>query len=397
MKRIFERAMVAILVLGTVFLTACSDEDNGDKQADSSGVSTSLLVATDRHEAGEGNNLAVAVQMAVSRFDAVTPSVVLLGGDYVGRGPDRGETGQPAFTLADLRKEIYRTLSPVATDVLFTYGSHDQACVDGYQAFFSGPRRCNGYYVYGISYAQMVFDTDSLTRVAVALYEEQENAEGEGGADSMPENEESKETPSEPAGGEGGGGNPSGLPPEPKGGVRAYNGIDVVDPFGISAESATARFTSWVSTLTDNAPIVVMSHVPMHAHRNDNPGGASWFDALSRAAEKHDIIFFFGHNHSLEERGDSLDQYCYLLTAGDSIDIQGNGVQGVERKKLNFTYANAGYLKLGRCTLVTFSDTDGDGCHDKAELRRFNVLGDVDSRFGMTDKRNPYTLKLQSR
>ncbi len=59
--------MAVAIVVGAVFPTACSDEDNGDKQADSSGVSTSLLVATDRHEAGEGNNLAVAVQMAVSR------------------------------------------------------------------------------------------------------------------------------------------------------------------------------------------------------------------------------------------------------------------------------------------------------------------------------------------
>jgi len=38
--------MAVAIVVGAVFPTACSDEDNGDKQADSSGVSTSLLVAT---------------------------------------------------------------------------------------------------------------------------------------------------------------------------------------------------------------------------------------------------------------------------------------------------------------------------------------------------------------
>jgi hypothetical protein len=168
----------------------------------------------------------------------------------------------------------------------------------------------------------------------------------------------------------------------------------VTDPFGASAESAAASFTSWVSTLSNHEPIVVMSHVPMHAHRGDNPGGIYWFEALSRAAETHDIIFFFGHNHSLEERGDSLDQNFYLLTAGDSISIQGNQLQGVQRRQLGFTYANAGYLKLGWSTLVTFSDTDGNGLYDQAQLRRFNVLGNDESFFGLTGKRNPYTLKL---
>ena len=369
------------LLLAFICVTSCSDEENVKVGRYIALPSTSLFVATDRHEAGGGNNLALSVQLAVSRFDAVTPRTVLLGGDYVGKGPDQGETGQPAFSLNDLRSEIFRTLSPEETDVLFTYGSHDKGCTDGYGAFFSGPRRCSGYYVYGVSYTQMVFDTDSLARAAVALYEEQ--------------GEETDENVGPPPGGEGGE-QPASQPGGQRG-LKAYSGIDVADPFGISAESAAARFTAWVSSLTDHAPIVVMTHVPMHAHRNDNPGGLRWFNALSRAAETHDVILFFGHNHSLEERGDSLDQYCYLLTPGDSINVQGDSNQGVQRRQLNFTYANAGYLKLGWSTLVTFADADRDGHYDQMQLRRFSVFGEDDSHFGLTDKLNPYTLTLRHR
>lgn len=66
----------------------------------------------------------------------------------------------------------------------------------------------------------------------------------------------------------------------------------------------------------------------------------------------------------------------------------------MQRRQLGFTYANAGYLKLGWSTLVTFSDTDGNGLYDQVQLRRFNVLGNDESFFGLTGKRNPYTLKL---
>ncbi len=384
-----------------MLLAACSNEDNF-AAGPMARKSTSLFVATDRHEAGDGNNLALSVQTVASHGDVIIPHTVLLGGDYVGRGPDGGETGQPAFSLHDLYTEIFSALSPTDTDILFTYGSHDRGCTDGYEAFFSGPHHCDGYYVYGISFAHMVFDTDSLTRAAVALYEEQGDSAGEdtGREGGRPEDGEGPPEGSEgrPEGGEGppGGGDPPPAKPDEQGGLKAYNGIDVTDEFGFSAESATASFASWVSTLTDHKPIVVMTHVPMHAHRGDNPGGLRWFEVLSHAAETHDVIVFYGHNHSLEERGDSLDQHSYLLVPGDSISIQGDSIQGVQQRQLNFAYANAGYLKLGWSTLVTFSDTDGNGHHDQMLLRRFNVLGGDESYFGLTGKRNPYTLILKN-
>lgn len=388
-KKMFYLFVTALTFSGVALLTSCcSNDDNVVIDHHGVSTSTSLFVATDRHESGNGNHLSDLLKVVVEKADVVTPNTVLLGGDYIGSGPDRGLLGQPTFSLEDMRSEIFSTLSSEETDVFFTYGSHDRNCKDNYRDFFSGPHRCDGYYVYGISYVHMAYDTDSLARAAVALYQ----AQGEN-------TNESVGPPSEGGDGPGGGvpGGGGGNPQPPSDGLQSlkpYNGIDVVDSYGISAESAAASFTSWVSTLNDHAPIVVMSHMPIHAHRGDNPGGLRWFEALNRAAETHDVILFFGHNHSMEERGDSLDQYYYLLTPGDSISVQGDKYQGVQRKCLRFTYANAGYIKLGRCTLVTYTDTDANGNYDLMQLRRFNVLGDDESHFGLTGKRNPYTITL---
>ena len=374
MKKDLLLAITAICSI--VMITACATEDNPPVWE---GKTTSLFVASDRHEAGNGNNLAAAIQKVANRYGVVTPSVVLLGGDYVGSGPDAGDTGQPAFTLADLRSEIFSSLDPNKTEVFFTYGSHDRNCTDGYSAFFSGPHRCDGYYIYGISYAQMAYATDSLTRAAVALYDEQ--GDNIPGNNPPPANNDSTMP----------------MPQQPSGGLRAYNGIDIADPYGISAESAAARFAAWADTLSSHAPIIVMSHVPIHASRNDNPGGLRWFNALSRAAQKHDIVLLFGHNHTLEERGNSSDSGMYLLAPGDSITVQGDSVQGAQRQQLTFTYANAGYLKLGWCTLITFNDTNADGHPDYLQLRRFSAIGDKATLFGSTDKPNPWLITLKAK
>lgn len=374
MKKELLLAITAICSI--VMITACATEDNPPVWE---GKTTSLFVASDRHEAGNGNNLAAAIQKVANRNGIVTPSVVLLGGDYVGSGPDAGDTGQPAFTLADLRSEIFSSLDPNKTEVFFTYGSHDRNCTDGYSAFFSGPYRCDGYYIYGISYAQMAYATDSLTRAAVALYDEQ--VDNIPGNNPPPANNDSTMP----------------MPQQPSGGLRAYNGIDIADPYGISAESASARFAAWADTLSGHDPIIVMSHVPIHASRNDNPGGLRWFNTLSRAAQKHDIVLLFGHNHTLEERGNSSDSGMYLLAPGDSITVQGDSVQGAQRQQLPFTYANAGYLKLGWCTLITFNDTDADGHPDYLQLRRFSAIGDKATLFGSTDKPNPWLITLKAK
>ena len=372
---------VIVAFLAAIFFTGCVKEPQyivfPHQGAEGEPYSTSLFVATDRHEAGGGNNLAAMLQLMAANQQVVMPQMVLLGGDYVGRGPDHGTTGQPAFSVEDIRSEVFRIMDPAKTELLLTYGSHDRGCTEGYSAFFSGPHRCDGYYVYGISYAQMVFATDSSAQAAIDLYLEQ----GDDTTSTPPPPPSSDSTTADT------------VPPRPHG-PKAYNGIDAADPFGISAETATRRFTAWVNSLDDDAPIVVMSHVPIHANRGDNEGGMAWFDALHNAAKKHDVILLFGHNHSLEERGDDADQAVYLLVQGDSISVQGDSAIGVQHRRLNFTYANAGYLKLGFSTLITFTDSQGSGCFDKAILRRYSLDGTGIQYFGSTRHRNPYTIAL---
>ena len=392
-------AILALCGFGTM-LTSCAEEDNpanGGKLTNS----TALFVATDRHENGKGNNLAAMLRIAVDGSE-VKPRLVLLGGDYVGSDVEFN----PAFPISDLYNEIDSVLPPPNRDVLITYGSHDENCTDGYSAFFSGPRYQDGYYVYGISYAQMIYATDDAVREAIALYQEQQE-------------ESTEEAPGERT--------DTNMPPPPMKGMMSYNGLDIADRYGLSAESASARFTAWVRKLTDSRPIVVMSHVPMHANRRDNLGATAWYDALSEAAASHDIIFLWGHNHTNEEwalralqqsadstaqtnepaandappkpkggLGNLNDRNCYLLTPGNNITLQGMADSLTVERQLSFTYANAGYLKFGQASVITFTSHDPSGQYDAMTIRRFNLDPDsAQTTFGFTSLPNPYTLPLK--
>ncbi len=330
-----------LLVCAGLLLSSCGTYRQAAGKRQAKGLhphSASVFTASDRHESGNGNNLQAALQAVVGRADIVRPGVILLGGDYVGKGPDRGRHGQPPFSVEDIRSEIRGAMGDSGYDVLLTYGSHDRSCAEGLGAFFSGPYKGDGYYLYGISHAQMSMSADSL--------------------------------------------------------VRSYNGLDVDDPHGKSAESATRSFLSWVHGLDDHAPIILMSHVPMHANRGDNRGGSQWFDALNEAAKEHDIVLLFCHNHSLEERGNDTDQSYYLRVPGEEIEVQGAEKDEVVKGTLHFTYGNAGYLKLGWSTLITFTDVDGNGDYDKVEFHRYHIDGEDAGEYGRTGKPNPYTMEL---
>ena len=365
------RLSVALSVV--LWLASCAVEDNPAFWPET--YSTRLFVATDRHENGEGNNLTAMLARAVEGC-TTQPWTVLLGGDYVGGMHDM----TPAFSINDVYNEIYAVTDPLSTRVMMTYGSHDNACVEGYQPFYSGPCRCDGYYTYGISYIQMTYDTDSAAIAAIRYYEEH----GDERPDDMPPPPRDEDgTMPPPPSGEGGG--------KPR--RQGYNGIDQADPYGISAESAARSFTQWVSTIADRDPIVVMSHVPLHANRGDNLGALTWYKALTAAAQRHNVLVLWGHNHTLEENGDTLEQTCYLLTAGDSITVQGDSIAGAVRCPLSFTYANAGYLTLGHATVVTFSDTNGSGSYNRMDLRRYSLDATEDEReYGKTGKPNPYVV-----
>ena len=380
MRQVKLWMLAAILIIyGMSWMTSCTD--NTDNPSGSSAeYRTTLFVATDRHETGGGNNLTAMLARAVAG-SGIRPQTVLLGGDYVGGMSDM----TPVFSIRDVYDEVYAIVDPLNTRVMMTYGSHDNNCAEGYDAFYSGPRRSDGYYTYGISYAQMVYDTDSATTAAIRYYLEHADEQNDTIPPPQPEQGDSLAPPPPPDGG--------GAPQQ-----TGYDGIDQADRFGISAESAARNFTQWVATIADSDPIVVMSHVPLHATRGDNVGAMTWYKALTAAARTHDVLVLWGHNHTLEEHGDSLDQYSYLLTAGDSIDIQGDSITGVVRCPLNFTYANAGYLKLGRASVITFTDTDRNGHYDRMELRRYSLEAeDTDRQFGLTGKPNSYVITFPIR
>jgi len=330
-------------LLAAALLTACTQQLSPEGSLVRK--STALFVATDRHENGEGNNLAEMLKITAAESE-ITPSMVFIGGDNVGLGRE----ADPEYSIEDLYNEIDSTLAPPYRDVAITYGSHDINCTEGYSAFFSGPRHCDGYYIYGISYAQMIFATDAS------------------------------------------------VPTDPTDTTRrVYQGLDLADRYGISAESASENFVKWVYTLTDNLPIVVMSHVPMHAVRRDNLGASTWYNALSEAARDHDVIVLWGHNHTMEEREISFeDRNNYLLTPGDEITLQSPVDSVTIARRLPFTYANAGYLKLGRATVITFQCHSPYGHYDTAILRRFALNPDeTEQEFGTTGRSNPYTLRLK--
>jgi len=337
---------------------------------------TSLFTASDRHEMGEGNYLPSILAAAVSQ-SGIKPGVVLLGGDYVGGG----KVMTPEFPIGDLYSEVYSVLEAPTCDALFTYGSHDACCTDGYSAFFSGPRRCDGYYIYGITYVQVACATDDDASAAVALHSSLLRS-GEDFSDF-----EDDDIILEKSG---------------------YSGIDIADRYGMSAESASANFLKWVDSLSDNAPIVVMSHMPLHYNRGDNYGGQIWYEALSEAAKSHDILFLWGHNHTIEEKAADYtdredeklaDRFKYFLTPsdfltpGDPMDIQCAEKGEAVSARLNFFYANAGYIKLGYGTMITFSGNSSS--YDSMTLHRYAAEGiDKETEIGFTGKSNPCTVKL---
>lgn len=364
---------VALFFTFIICCVACSDDEfysqgNTHRVTRPTSKSTSLFVATDRHETGSGNNLTAMLQTIAQNFNTTVPTTILLGGDYVGSGPDKGDTGQPVFNVTDVKADIIKALGCDAKyDVLLTYGSHDKGASEGYSEFYSGPRACDGYYTYGISYAQMRYATDSATRANDTTYVREVYAT----IDTITHDTILVDTINRME-------------------VDVYDGLDLSDPFGISAESGARRFRTWVNTLSDHAPIVIMSHLPLHANRKDNTGALTWFRAISEAAELHSVIVFFCHNHTLEEKGNVTDAYNYMLTPGERIQIQ--SADSVCDKVLNFTYGNAGYVKLGFSSLVTFSDVDNDGSIDRLTICRYSVNGDNVDKFGLTGKKNPITL-----
>lgn len=399
MKRVLSFFSVLLLITGcTDLFSPFRPEYPPAKEPEKVQVhSTSFIMASDRHESGKGNKLKALLEEAKGKAP-VTPRVIILNGDFVGGG----RTPTPEFSVADIYKEIDSVFTAGSCDVILGYGSHDANCVEGYDAFLSGPRRCDGYYVYGVSFAQMSFSTDSSALAAV-------KAGSTGGTAGQRDADSPGDGPPGPPPDGGGAHNP---PPDgggthnpPPGGQR-YSGLDTLDVRGISAESGARSFTTWISSLPDNDPVVVMSHMPLHAHRKDNLGASVWLEALKQAAGRHNIIFIWAHNHTVEQgRKDeeenedaAIERSNYLLVPGDSIYVQGTAGGKSVGDVINFTYVNDGYITSGYATVVTFSDLRGTGRYDKIRIERVTVNPEdpLIGWFGDTRWSNPYEASLHA-
>ena len=271
--------------------------------------------------------------------DGIAPEIVLLGGDNVGEGSDKSidatgyPIGAPYFSMTSVDAQVRHVFGDAAR-ALYTYGSHDIHATDPYETtFFSGPVAGDGYYIYGITFSQMIHDTD-----------EQASATGN------------------------------------------YAGKDVVDRNGVSAQTASHRFLTWVNSLEDHLPIIVMSHVPLHANRGDNAGAWTWTRALNAASERHDIIFLWGHNHTVERRGDgkATERANYRKLPGETLIVQSWDVDEAgktvlkrgddlvtQAETLGFIYMNAGYITNGVGSVLTFSDENENGLWDHLAVRRY--------------------------
>ena len=282
--------------------------------------------------------------------DGVQPEIVLLGGDNVGNGGDKSidvtgyPIGAPYFSMASVDAQV-RYVFGDAAKALYTYGSHDIHSTDPYEStFFSGPVAGNGYYIYGITFSQMIHDTDEQA-IATGNYDER----------------------------------------------------DIVDRNGISAQTAIHRFLTWVNSLENHLPIIVMSHVPLHANRGDNAGAWTWTRALNAAAERHDIIFLWGHNHTIERRGDgkTTERAYYRKMPGETLVVQSwdmdeTGGTALKRgddlitqtETLGFIYMNAGYITNGVGSVLTFSDENENGLWDHLAVKRY-ALAEEEAAFSI--------------
>lgn len=295
----------------------------------------SVFVATDRHAKEAGNNLTAVLSEVAADPDAVMPEVAVIGGDSHNAGE---------FSVNDIYEELASVLGD-GISAYYTYGSHDRQATGKYfDNFFSGHAEEDGLYLYGINFGQMI-------------YANNQQAEAE-----------------------------------------RYTGMDMMDYYGYSAEVAVPVFTNWVNSLTDNKPIIIMSHVPLHLNRNDNLGASAWAKAINEAAKTHDIIFLWGHNHSTEEyedlHGPSQDKHFYLVLPGETMPVQGPEEELSEEIELAFTYANAGYLKLGFGSLLTYSDVNGDGSYDELQIKRYSIDPEYDGAFSETGYTSPFTQQL---
>ena len=311
-----------------------------------------ILVGSDIHAVNGDSRLQEALSLVSKELGGERLDTILLGGDYVGMTGERMRKSlriipgvpiersmsaeqlqqwQPVFDVSDVRMEMEAALG-YRTRSFFTYGSHDKNALHGANAFFSGPASLGPCYLYGISFGQMRFA--STQQMTEAGYED----------------------PDAPLGG---------------------------------ADRGAETFLRWIDSLANHKPILIMSHIPLHASRPGNKGASIWADAFHKAAESHDLFVLFGHNHTAEQRINTERCY-YLVPHGQTISIR-DETGAVKEDPLDYTYLNAGYIVSGCVTLLTLTGKDR---YDTVIIRRLSQQKEQQA-FGATGFSSPYSVSLR--
>ena len=128
-----------------------------------------------------------------------------------------------------------------------------------------------------------------------------------------------------------------------------------------TAEVMKLRFEKMIEQ-GETRPIIVAQHVPLHftartaavKGTGDNLYSSLVFDVVNEAAQKLNIIYVTGHNHS-----GGWDNYmggsCYFKKPGDTIlipEFDRNKIttDTYKAETLNFTYLNAGYVGYSKAS-----------------------------------------------
>ncbi len=123
-------------------------------------------------------------------------------------------------------------------------------------------------------------------------------------------------------------------------GEAAVNDNYIIYCFG--AASSSQEFTeddretldAYLDNAPDDIPIIILSHFPIHYF----PGRTTTYavDLISILNEHPNVIFLWGHNHSMSDTN-----YSVVYTAGSSIQYASSTSSTEE---INFTYAAAGCM-----------------------------------------------------
>ncbi len=111
---------------------------------------------------------------------------------------------------------------------------------------------------------------------------------------------------------------------------------------------------------TAGKPLFVVCHMPLHDKRNDNTNADKYANLLNEYGTKMDIIYVFGHNHSVEKT-------LYFINRGEEMTPKGGS-----KMKLNFTYLTGGYIKEGYGIAVRVNP-------DNITFQRYNTSGKYES------------------